>query len=413
MRRSEHCLNSTVDMCMQERSYSNHIMVLRNIKSTIVTSKPTTPLRFNKQQDDWEKNRQEVNNRSSLIQSKTNLSKINSHKDDNFFRYSEHTSRSMQNSQSSRKTSNNNLSTKNFQRSQLHHNYFSTNSQVFLTQSNINSKQINLTSSPKKIDDKSKIDGFISKQPQNHWKQAKSPKMNDTASNKEYYIKDRIKKKVTNSPYCPAADKVIKNQRAVSSMFKKRYLRTVLAKKQNNTNNSAFFYETESECNADITDDNISNEINIILKKVRYASPLSNSKKIVTVIRNEGDNNNSINNNEDGDQGTIKVATCNIENDFINKKEQLNDTSIDNNNNNNNETQSNDKRNNVSIYESDANSNVNQKELDDDNNTSIGSLNDFIQPKKRKKVKRKKIRRVKIIRATQSDALNEISLSDE
>lgn len=362
MRRRDNCLNSTVDLRIQEKSYTNHIMTLRRIKPSIETSQPETPLHFVLQQESWEKNREENIERSNLLQSRTQFSKTNN-KSVSFTGISGKSNQSKKrpnSSYSSSKIYNN--SSSRIQKN--NNNYHISESQVFLTQTNVNSRP--------KQQKKTKLDIFLSKTPPNQWKEIPISSRNDFESEDDRSSKiEQHPKKIERSPYRPAAKKVLKMQKIVSNQFNKRYLRTEMSLRKSFNMNSESNFETDSECVANITDDNMTSE-NSALKN--FSAILNREKSSSEKVDKKSDNEND------------------LEDDF---------EKFDNEQSNSNNEQS----------KNDRSSELN---ANDDDDEKVKKIDESDQPKKkRKKVIRKKIRKVKVIRQPQNEELQDFNFSDD
>lgn len=386
MRRRENCLNSTVDLRIQDKSYTNHIMTLRRIKPSIETTQPETPLHFTLHQESWEKNREENIERSNLLQSRTQFSKTKSFNDTNnkSVSFSGITARSQSKNRPSTSYSTPKIYNKSSSRSQ--NNYHISESQVFLTQTNIKQK-------PKqKSHNKTKIDIFLSKTPPNQWKQVDLSNKNENENDDEHNSKAEPKqKKIKRSPYRPAAKEVLKMQKIVSNQFNKRYLRTEMAIRKSYNMNSESNFETDSECVANITDDTLTSE-NSILK---------NASLILRTSTGEND--------KEIEKNTENKIDDDIDEDF----EKFDDD--DDEKNTSDELQK-------EIVNSKSNESSGSSVKDDQIKYSENSNNDELKDhpenenkKKRKKVIRKKIRKVRVVHKPHNDDtddLHEINISD-
>lgn len=378
MRRRENCINCTVDMRMQERSYMNHIMTLRHTKSSIETTQPETPLRFILQQESWEKSREENIERHNLYKSRTQFSKSFQESNNKSVSFPGISARSITSSQTPSRPNSSYSSSKIHNKSSSN-NYHISDSQVFLTQSNINPKAVKYN--------KTKIDVLLSNTPPNQWKQPQISNMNENINND--YQNNQIepkRKKIERSPYRPAANKVLKMQKIVSNQFNKRYRRTQIALKQNTNMSSGINYETDSECVANITDDNIISE-NSILKSTSYISHAASNNNKKNIIKKSS---TKINYSEDG--------AIDKENDESNGIEE---TQSETNDDKQDSTIINDK------MKSFKNSNSDEKLMNEKDNS------DNEIKRKRKKIIRKKVRKIKVIHQPQSEDLHEINFSDD
>lgn len=388
MRRRENCLNSTVDLRIQDKSYTNHIMTLRRIKPSIETTQPETPLHFSLHQDSWEKNREENIERSNLLQSRTQFSKTKSFNDTNnkSVSFSGITARSQSKNRPSTSYSTPKIYNKSSSRSQ--NNYHISESQVFLTQTNVKQQ-------PKqKSRNKTKIDIFLSKTPPNQWKQVdlsnKEENENDDEHNSQVEPK---KKKIERSPYRPAAKKVLKMQKIVSNQFNKRYLRTEMAIRKSYNMNSESNFETDSECVANITDDTLTSE-NSILKNASLILRSSTGENDKEVANNT---NNKIDNDLDEDFEKFDDDDEKETSDEL-QKETVNSRSSKSNESSGSSAKDD------QIYNSEHSNNDELKDHPENENK-----------KKRRKVIRKKVRKVRVVHQPHNDDtddLQEINLSD-